>query len=99
MAEVKKEKQHISLNICDERLDIYVKQDEETYYRKAEKLAQATYGKYAEMFRGRRSERFIAATALLEIGVKYQIEYANKDAEAFNSLFSRLTSEIDSALK
>ena len=30
MAEVNKEKQHISLNICDEKLDIYVKSDEET---------------------------------------------------------------------
>jgi cell division protein ZapA len=69
MAEVNKEKQHISLNICDEKIDIYVKADEEAYYREAEKLVRATYGKYAELFRGRRSERFVAATALLEIGV------------------------------
>ena len=52
MAEVKKEKQHISLNICDERIDIYVQPDAEGYYRDAEKLVQTTYGKFAEMFRG-----------------------------------------------
>lgn len=98
MAEVNKEKQHISLNICDEMIDIYVKGDEEVYYRDAAKLVQATYQKYAEMFRGRRSERFIAATALLEIGVKLQMEAANKDVGAYNSLLSRLTAEIDKAI-
>ena len=51
------------------------------------------------MFRGRRSERFIAATALLEIGVKYQMEHANKATDSYNSLLERLTSEIDEALK
>lgn len=99
MAEVNKEKQHISLNICDEKIDIYVKADEEAYYREAEKLVRATYGKYAELFRGRRSERFVAATALLEIGVKYQMEHATKSTETYNSLLERLTSEIDQALK
>ena len=99
MAEVNKEKQHISLNICDEKIDIYVKADEEAYYREAEKLVRATYGKYAELFRGRRSERFVAATALLEIGVKYQMEHATKSTDTYNSLLERLTSEIDDALK
>ena len=99
MAEVNKEKQHISLNICDEKNDIYVKTDEEAYYRDAEKLARATYGKYAELFRGRRSERFIAATALLEMGVKFQMEHALKDTDSYNDFLSRLTSEIDEALK
>ncbi len=99
MAEVNKGKQHISLNICDEKIDIYVKTDEEAYYRDAEKLARATYGKYAELFRGRRSERFIAATALLEMGVKFQMEHALKDTDSYNDFLSRLTSEIDEALK
>jgi len=99
MAEVNKGKQHISLNICDEKIDIYVKTDEEAYYRDAEKLARATYGKYAELFRGRRSERFIAATALLEMGVKFQMEHAIKDTDSYNDFLSRLTSEIDEALK
>ena len=55
MAEVNKEKQHISLNICNEKIDIYVKGDEETFYRDAEKLARNTYSKYEELFKGRRS--------------------------------------------
>ena len=99
MAEVNKGKQHISLNICDEKIDIYVKTDEEAYYRDAEKLARATYGKYAELFRGRRSERFIAATALLEMGVKFQMEHALQDTDSYNEFLSRLTSEIDEVLK
>ena len=99
MAEVNKGKQHISLNICDEKIDIYVRTEEEAYYRDAEKLARATYGKYAELFRGRRSERFIAATALLEMGVKFQMEHALKDTDSYNDFLNRLTSEIDEALK
>lgn len=99
MAEVKKEKQHISLNICDERIDIYVQPDAEGYYRDAEKLVQTTYGKFAEMFRGRKGERFIAATALLEMAVKYQMEHASKDIDSYNNLLQRLTSDIDEVLK
>jgi cell division protein ZapA len=99
MAEVNKEKQHISLNICSEKIDIYVKSDLEGLYRKAEKLIEATYGKYDQMFRGRRSERFIAATALLEIGVMYEMEHAQKETDTYDRLLERLTSEIDEALK
>ena len=91
-------KQHISLNICDEKISIYVKADEEVFYRDAEKLVRATYGKYAELFRGRRGDRFVAATALLEIGVKYQMEHASKDTDAYNNLLNRLTADIDKAL-
>lgn len=99
MAEVNKSKQHISLNICDEKIDIYVKSDEEPYYREAEKLVRNTYNKYAELFRGRRGERFIAATAMLEIGVKYQMEHASKETDTYNQSLQRLTSDIDQALK
>ena len=99
MAEVKKEKQHISLNICDERIDIYVQPDAEGYYRDAEKLVQTTYGRFADRFRGQKSERFIAAAALLEMAVKYQMEHASKDTDSYNTLLQRLTSEIDEALK
>ena len=99
MAEVNKEKQHFSLNICNEKIDIYVKGDEEAFYRDAEKLARNTYSKYEELFKGRRSERFVAATALLEIGVKYQMEHASKDIDSYNNLLQRLTSDIDEALK
>lgn len=99
MPEVNKEKQHISLNICNEKIDIYVKGDEEAYYRDAEKLVRKTYSKYDELFKGRRSERFVAATALLEIGVKYQMESASKDTDSYNTLLERLTSDIDEALK
>ena len=100
MNEVKKEKQHISLSVCDEKLDIYVKSpEEEGYYREAATLINGTYGRYAEMFRGRRSERFIAAATLLDVGVKFQMEHANKETDTYNDFFSRLTSEIEEALK
>lgn len=100
MAEANNEKQHIRLNICKEVIDIYVKRGgEEAYYRSAAEIANSTYTKYAELFRGRRSERFIAATALLEIGVKYQMEHADKSTDAYNHLLERLTSDIDEALK
>ena len=99
MAEVNKGKQHISLKICGETIDIYVKSEEEPFYRDAEKLAKSTYAKYAQLFSGRKGERFFAATALLEIGVKYEMERAKKDTDSYDSLLERLTSEIDEALK
>lgn len=99
MAEVNKEKQHISLNICEEKIDIYVKHDQEVLYRDAEKLIRATVGKYTEMFRNSRGERFALATALLEIGVMYEMEHAQKETDTYDSLLERLTSEIDEALK
>jgi len=101
MAEVNKEKQHIHLIVCGDQIDIYVKSELEKLYRDADRLIKATYGKYAEMFRGNkdRGDHFIMSTALLEIAVMYQMEHAKKETDSYDDLLERLTSEIDKALK
>lgn len=95
MPEVNKEKQHINLNVYDEKIDVYVKPEEERYYRDAEKLITATYNKYAQVFKGRRSDHTIALLTLVEIGLKYEMEKAKNDTASYNDVLQKLTSEID----
>ena len=99
MAEVSKEKQHISLNVYDEKIDVYVKPEEEEYYRKAEKLITVTYGKYNQVFKGRRSDHTIALLTLIDIALKYEMELSKNDTAPFNDILARLTSEMESALE
>jgi len=98
MPEVGKEKQHITLNVYDEKIDVYVKPEEERYYRDAEKVITATYNKYAQVFKGRRSDHNIALLTLLEIGLKYEMELAKNDTASYNNTLEKLSSEIDSLL-
>lgn len=98
MAE-KNEKQHISLNVYDEKIDVYVKPEEEAYYRKAERLVTATYNKYAQVFKGRRSDHTIALLTLIEIALKYEMELDKNDTSPFHDILARLTTEIEGALK
>ena len=99
MAEVKKEKQHISLNVYDEKIDVYVKPEEEVYYRRARDLVTDTYNKYAQVFKGRRSDHTIALLTLVDIGLKYEKEHAKNDTVPYDDILLKLTSEIEDALK
>lgn len=99
MPEVKKEKQHISLHVYDEDFDIYVKPEEEEFYRKAGQLITNTYNKYAQVFKGRRSDHSIALLTLVEIGVKYEMESDKNDTTPYDDVLRKLTSEIENALK
>lgn len=99
MAEVKNEKQHISLHVYDESFDIYVKPEEEVFYRQAEKLITNTYNKYAQVFKGRRSDHSIALLTLVEIGVKYEMAAGKNDTTPYDDVLRKLTSEIEDALK
>ena len=99
MAEVKTGKQHISLNVCKEKFDIYVLPEEEEFYPRAEKLIANTYNKYSQVFRGRRSEQSIVLLTLVEIGVKYEMAAGKNDTSPYDEILRKLTSEIESALK
>ena len=95
MPEAVTEKQHITLNVYDEKIDVYVKPEEEQYYRLAEKVISATYNKYAQVFKGRRSDHTIALLTLVEIGLKYEKEKAKNDTATYNNTLEKLSSEID----
>ena len=99
MAEARQEKQHISLLVYDEKIDVYVKPDEEEYYRKARDLVTNTYNKYAQVFKGRSSDHTIALLTLVDIGLKYEMEHDKNDTAPYDDILLQLTSEIEDALK
>jgi cell division protein ZapA len=98
MAEARQEKQHISLLVYDEKIDVYVKPDEEEYYRRARDLVTNTYNKYAQVFKGRRSDHTIALLTLVDVGLKYIKESEKNNTAPYDDVLDKLTSEIEDAL-
>ena len=96
MAEVNKEKLHIRLHVYDEEIEVTVNRDDEAYYRAAAKLITDRYNAYARAYKGRKSDHTIA---LIDIALMYQREHGKNDTTSYNDILSRLTSEIESALK
>ena len=99
MAEVNKEKQHIRLHVYDDDIDVTVSRDQETYYRAAAKLITDRYNAYANVYKGRKTDHKIALMTLVDIALMYQLEHGKNDTSPYNDVLSRLTSEIESALK
>ena len=99
MAEVNKEKLHIRLHVYDEEIEVTVNRDDEAYYRAAAKLITDRYNAYAREYKGRKSDHTIALMSLIDIALMYQREHGKNDTTPYNDILSRLTSEIESALK
>ena len=57
------------------------------------------YNAYAQTYKGRKSDHTIALMALIDIALMYQRERAVNDTEPYDNILSRLTSEIEEALK
>lgn len=100
MAEENKEKLNITLHVYDEdiRVVLHNREDEE-YYRAAAKLISERYGAYAQVYKGRKSDHTIALMTLIEIALRYERESARNDTASYNNILSKLTSEIEEALK
>ena len=100
MAEENKEKLNITLHVYDEdiRVVLHNREDEE-YYRAAAKLISERYGAYAQVYKGRKSDHTIALMTLIEIALRYERESARNDTASYNNILSKLTSEIEQALK
>ena len=99
MEEVNNEKQHISLNVYDERIDVNVNREEEQYYRAAEKLITSRYGAYAQAYKGRKSDHTIALMTLVDIALLYEREREQHNTAPYDRVLAKLTSEIEEALK
>jgi cell division protein ZapA len=99
MPEVNKEKLHIRLHVYDEDIEVTVNREDEEYYRAAAKLITDRYNAYAQAYRGRKSEHIIALMALIDIALLYQREHVKNDTAPFENILSKLTSEIEEALK
>ena len=99
MAEVNKEKLHIRLHVYDEEIEVTVNREDEEYYRAAAKLITDRYNAYARAYKGRKSDHVIALMSLIDIALMYQRERGKNDTAPYDDILSRLTSEIESALK
>ncbi len=83
----------------DEEIEVTVNRDEEEYYRAAAKLITDRYNAYSQAYKGRKSDHIIALMALIDIALMYQRERSKNDTQPYDVILSRLTSEIEEALK
>ena len=99
MAEESKEKFNIRLHVYDEEIEVTVKRSEEEYYRKAAKLITDRYNAYAQAYKGKKGEHTIALMALVDIALMYEREKGKNDTAPYDDILTKLTSEIEEALK
>ena len=99
MTEVNNEKLHIRLHVYDEEIEVTLKRSDEEFYRKAAKLITDRYNAYSQAYKGKKGEHTIALMTLIDIALMYERERGNNDTDPYNSILTKLTSEIEEALK
>ena len=99
MTEVNNEKLHIRLHVYDEEIEVTIKRSDEEFYRKAAKLISDRYNAYSQAYKGKKGEHTIALMTLIDIALMYERERGNHDTDPYNSILTKLTSEIEEALK
>ncbi len=99
MTEVNNEKLHIRLHVYDEEIEVTIKRSEEEFYRKAAKLITDRYNAYSQAYKGKKGEHTIALMTLIDIALMFERERGNNDTDPYNSILTKLTSEIEEALK
>ncbi len=99
MAEENKEKLHIRLHVYDTELSVNIPREDEELYRKSAKLITDIVNTYADVFKGRKSDKDLLYMALIDIALRYEREADRNDTTPFNDILSKLTLEIEDALK
>ena len=99
MAEDNKDKLHISFHVYDTEMSVNVVRDEEKLYRDAAKLITDTVNTYADVFKGRKTDKDLLYMALIDIALRYEKESTRNDTEPYSDILGKLTSEIEDALK
>lgn len=94
-----KEKLHIRLHVYNEDIEVTVNREDEVYYRAAAKLITDRYNAYAQAYKGRKTEHTISLMTLIDIALLYEREHGKNDTAPYDTILSRLTSEIEDALK
>ena len=98
MAKKKKKKLKIRLHVYDTEIAVNVVRDDEEYYRKAAKLITDTVNTYADIFKGRKSDKELLYMALIDIALRYEKEAGRNDTSIYQDILGKLTSEIEEAL-
>ena len=100
MAEVNNnEKFNIRLHVYDEEISVAVKRTDEEFYRRAAKLITDRYNAYAQAYKGKKGEHTIALMTLVDVALMYERERGKNDTAPYDDILTKLTSEIEEALK
>ncbi len=89
----------ITLHLYDTDLTVTIPAGEEELYRESEKMITAKMATYSSMYKGLYTEKEIQNMALVDIALQYQKLLVSKDVEPYENILSKLTSEIEDALK
>ena len=98
MAEESKEKLKIRLHVYDTEIAVNVVRDDEEYYRKAAKLITDTVNTYADIFKGRKSDKELLYMALIDIALRYVKDKDRNDTTPYDDILAKITSELEEAL-
>ena len=99
MAEDKKEKLRIRLHVYDTDIPVNVYPEEEPLYRDAAALITKTVNSYASRYKGPYNVKELLYMGLIEIALRYEMELKRNDTEPYRDVLTKLTSELESALK
>lgn len=94
-----KEKLHIRLHVYDEEVEVTINRDDEIYYRAAAKLITDRYNRYAQAYKGRKGDHTISLMTLIDIALMYERQKGQNDTAPYDAILTKLTSEIEDALK
>ena len=94
-----KEKLHIRLHVYDEEVEVTINREDEVFYRAAAKLITDRYNRSAQAYKGRKGDHTISLMTLIDIALMYEREKGNNDTAPYDTILTKLTSEIDEALK
>ena len=76
-----------------------INREDEVFYRAAAKLITDRYNRYAQAYKGRKGDHTISLMTLIDIALMYEREKGNNDTAPYDTILTKLTSEIDEALK
>ena len=93
------EKLHIRLHIYDTDMPVVIDSADEFTYREAAKDINKAINTYSEIFKGKKSDKEILYMALIDITYKYEVEKMKNDTTPINDTLSKITTEIEDALK
>lgn len=99
MADQTQEKLLIRLHVYDTDLSVRIPREDEEYYRKSAKLIDGIVNSYTKIFKGRKSDKEILYMALIDVALRYEKESGRNDTQPYQDILTKLTAEIEDALK
>lgn len=94
-----KDRINIRLHIYDTDISVRVPREEEPLYRKDAELINELLNLYYSNFKGTKSDKEIIYFAMIDLGLRLQKSLKRNDTKPYDDILSKLTSEIEEALK